>query len=251
MFGGRGLLVPPRLRGNAGGGGDKCESDATGPDPKPRTLPRFFHLPAACADGTHPRRFLGLASADVLASDDFGRWPVLPDMAEDLYEFIRERYERKAISLTSIRALAEWPDTFGKPLLASAALDRLTHTTPLPHPGHSRRKLPPGWQSKGGLPRPSAPPRSPSGGLYQAAHGWPTFSRLLTSIPMIRLRDVHTGSTTWEIGWVVARELTEIAGLDSLARDWIRSAELSASTDDVPAYLPPWPTAQTSKGVLV
>jgi len=29
--------------------------------------------------------------------------------------------------MTSNRALAEWPDAFGNPLLASAALDRLTH----------------------------------------------------------------------------------------------------------------------------
>ena len=30
-------------------------------------------------------------------------------------------------SLTSNRDRAEWPDLFGEPLLASAALDRLTH----------------------------------------------------------------------------------------------------------------------------
>jgi DNA replication protein DnaC len=47
-------------------------------------------------------------------------------MAEDLYELIRERYERKALLLTSNRALDEWPEAFGNPLLASAALDRLT-----------------------------------------------------------------------------------------------------------------------------
>jgi len=29
--------------------------------------------------------------------------------------------------LTSNRALEEWPDLFGAPLLASAGLDRLTH----------------------------------------------------------------------------------------------------------------------------
>ncbi|MGE3777279.1 MAG: ATP-binding protein, partial [Pirellulaceae bacterium] len=45
----------------------------------------------------------------------------------DLYELIRERYERKALILTSNRALDEWPEAFGNPLLASAALDRLTH----------------------------------------------------------------------------------------------------------------------------
>ena len=84
-------------------------------------------LQAARADGSHRRRFQRLASVDVLALDDFGLRPLLPEMAEELYELIRDRYERKAIILTSNRALAEWPDAFGNPLLASAALDRLTH----------------------------------------------------------------------------------------------------------------------------
>ena len=46
---------------------------------------------------------------------------------EDLYEIIRERYERRSILLTSNRAPEEWGEVFGNPLLASAALDRLTH----------------------------------------------------------------------------------------------------------------------------
>jgi DNA replication protein DnaC len=32
-----------------------------------------------------------------------------------------------AWSITSNRAFAEWPELFGEPLLASAALDRLAH----------------------------------------------------------------------------------------------------------------------------
>jgi DNA replication protein DnaC len=84
-------------------------------------------LQAARADGSHRRRFHRLASVDVLALDDFGLRPLLPEMAEELYELIRDRYERKAVILTSNRALVEWPDAFGNPLLASAALDRLTH----------------------------------------------------------------------------------------------------------------------------
>ena len=48
-------------------------------------------------------------------------------MAEDLYDLIRDRYERKVLILTSNRTLAEWPDAFANTLLASAALDRLTH----------------------------------------------------------------------------------------------------------------------------
>jgi len=84
-------------------------------------------LQAARADGTYRRRFHRLATVDVLALDDFGLRPLTAEMAEDLYELIRDRYERKALVLTSNRALGEWPDAFGNPLLASAALDRLTH----------------------------------------------------------------------------------------------------------------------------
>jgi DNA replication protein DnaC len=47
--------------------------------------------------------------------------------AEDLYELIARRYERGSILLTSNRSPSEWAEVFGDALLASAALDRLTH----------------------------------------------------------------------------------------------------------------------------
>lgn len=84
-------------------------------------------LQAGRADGSYRRRFQRLVTVDLLALDDFGLRPLSAEMAEDLYELIRERYERRALLLTSNRALAEWPEAFGNPLLASAALDRLTH----------------------------------------------------------------------------------------------------------------------------
>jgi DNA replication protein DnaC len=46
---------------------------------------------------------------------------------DDLYEIIRQRYERGSLILTSNRAPSEWADLFGDTLLTSAALDRLTH----------------------------------------------------------------------------------------------------------------------------
>jgi DNA replication protein DnaC len=59
--------------------------------------------------------------------DDFGLKSLRAPGPEDLYDIIHERYERAAIVLTSNRDRAEWPELFGDPLLASAALDRLTH----------------------------------------------------------------------------------------------------------------------------
>jgi len=64
---------------------------------------------------------------DLLVLDDFGLKPLRAPGPEDLYDVINERYERGSILLTSNRDRAEWPDLFGEPLLASAALDRLTH----------------------------------------------------------------------------------------------------------------------------
>ncbi|RJP18625.1 MAG: hypothetical protein C4527_28580 [Candidatus Omnitrophota bacterium] len=84
-------------------------------------------LHAARADGSYPRVFKRLIPIDVLLLDDFGLLPLSPPTVEDLYEIIRERYEKRSIGLTSNRAPEEWSEIFGNPLLASAALDRLTH----------------------------------------------------------------------------------------------------------------------------
>jgi hypothetical protein len=59
--------------------------------------------------------------------DDFGLRQLRAPGPEDLYDVINERYEKASIVLTSNRDRAEWPDLFGEALLASAALDRLTH----------------------------------------------------------------------------------------------------------------------------
>lgn len=84
-------------------------------------------LHAARADGTYSRLQWRLLHADVLVLDDFGLMPLGTQGAEDLYEIIRERYEQRPILMTSNRAPEEWAEAFGNPLLASAALDRLTH----------------------------------------------------------------------------------------------------------------------------
>ncbi len=84
-------------------------------------------LHAARANGSLIRRFAKVSSVDLLILDDFGLRPLSVQGAEDLYEIIRERYERKATIITSNRAFGEWGEAFGDGLLASAALDRLTH----------------------------------------------------------------------------------------------------------------------------
>lgn len=91
------------------------------------TAKMLAHLAGGRADGTHEQRLARYLRPDLLVLDDFGLKPLRPPGPEDLYDVINERYERASIILTSNRDRSEWAALFGEPLLASAALDRLTH----------------------------------------------------------------------------------------------------------------------------
>jgi DNA replication protein DnaC len=82
-------------------------------------------LAAGRADGSYERRLQAIARPDLLILDDFGLKPLRPPAAEDFYDIINERYERGAILITSNRAVDEFAQIFGDPLLTSAGLDRL------------------------------------------------------------------------------------------------------------------------------
>jgi len=87
----------------------------------------LLHVHAGRADGSVERRLQVYTKPPLLVIDDFGLKPLPPAGAADLYDIINGRYERGSIILTSNRAVAEWPELFGDPLLASAGLDRLAH----------------------------------------------------------------------------------------------------------------------------
>lgn len=87
----------------------------------------FKQLRAARADGSHERRLARLSGVTLLIIDDLGLHPLRAEEPIDLYEIIRNRYERTATILTSNRDLQELSVLFGDPLLASAAMDRLLH----------------------------------------------------------------------------------------------------------------------------
>jgi DNA replication protein DnaC len=91
------------------------------------TAKLLAHLAGGRADGTAAHRLAKYLRPELLVLDDFGLKPLSPLGPEDFYDVINERYERGSLIVTSNRALAEWPDLFQNPLLASAALDRLTH----------------------------------------------------------------------------------------------------------------------------
>ncbi len=97
-----------------------------------RVLARPTHrlladLQAARASGAHQRLLARVFAADLLLLDDFGLQPLGAQGVQDLYDIISERYEHGSIILTSNRAFEEWAEPFANDLLASAALDRLTH----------------------------------------------------------------------------------------------------------------------------
>ena len=68
---------------------------------------------------------------DLLIIDDLGLHPLRPEEPEDLYEIIRQRYERGSLIVTSNRDVEEWYPLFGDALLASAAS--------MAHDGHEEK----------------------------------------------------------------------------------------------------------------
>ncbi len=84
-------------------------------------------LRASRADHSYDKKLLRLTSPDLLIIDDLGLRPLEGDEPIDLYEIIRERYERGSMIITSNRALDEWYPLFPDDLMASAAMDRLMH----------------------------------------------------------------------------------------------------------------------------
>lgn len=84
-------------------------------------------LRAARGDATYDRKLSRFTTPDLLIIDDLGLRALQGDEPMDLYEIIRQRYERGSLVITSNRAIEEWPPLFHDPLLAGAALDRLLH----------------------------------------------------------------------------------------------------------------------------
>ena len=91
--------------------------------PDTRALP----LRAARGDGTHERRLARYTNVDLLIIDDLGLRALTGEEPLDLYDIIRQRYERSSTIITSNRDMTEWAPLFNDALLASAAMDRLLH----------------------------------------------------------------------------------------------------------------------------
>ena len=84
-------------------------------------------LSAARAVGTYERKLAQLSKVELLIIDDFGLKPMRPGQDEDLHDVVAERYERRAVVLTSNLDFNEWGEAFHNKLLGVATLDRLQH----------------------------------------------------------------------------------------------------------------------------
>lgn len=92
------------------------------------------------SDGSYAKKMEQVIKVPLLILDDFGLQSMSEPQQEDLYEVICQRYEKKAMIITSNRDMNEWASVFNNSLIATAALDRLVHKgIEIPLEGNSYR----------------------------------------------------------------------------------------------------------------
>ena len=78
-------------------------------------------------EGRETNFFRKLSSHDLLIIDDFGMIRLEGQTQHDFEQIIDDRYNRKALILTSQLPVTDWYDVFQSELIAEACLDRLVH----------------------------------------------------------------------------------------------------------------------------
>ena len=92
-----------------------------------RTSELFRELAVAHADGRIGQMLLRLSRIDVLLLDDFAMAPLQDAERRDFLEICDDRYQRRAMILTSQMPVAHWHEQIGDPSIADSILDRLIH----------------------------------------------------------------------------------------------------------------------------
>lgn len=67
------------------------------------------------------------ATPKLLIIDELGYLPFDPKAAHLFFQLVSRRYEKGSTLITSNRAVSEWGEVFGDPVVATAILDRLLH----------------------------------------------------------------------------------------------------------------------------
>lgn len=87
----------------------------------------FREFQASRADDSWKTVFNRYSKADLLIIDDFGLKALTASQAEDIYELIADRHVSKNFIFTSNRKVEGWVELFPDPVMANAALDRLSN----------------------------------------------------------------------------------------------------------------------------
>ncbi len=87
------------------------------------------NLAKAHGDRRLDEKLLALSKPKLLIVDELGYLPLEPDAARLLFQLVSRRYETGAMLITSNRSVAEGGTLFADPVVATAILDRLLHTT--------------------------------------------------------------------------------------------------------------------------
>ena len=84
-------------------------------------------LLAAKRDLDLPRALRKLDNVDFLIIDDLGYLPQGAEDSEVLFTLMAERYERRALGITSNLVFSQWDSIFQNPMATAAAIDRVVH----------------------------------------------------------------------------------------------------------------------------
>jgi DNA replication protein DnaC len=84
-------------------------------------------LVRAHSQGELEERLRHFAKPKLLIVAELGYLPLEPGAAHLFFQLVSRRYERGSLLVTSNRAVGEWGEVFGDPVVATAILDRLLH----------------------------------------------------------------------------------------------------------------------------
>jgi DNA replication protein DnaC len=103
-----------------------------------------------------PRALRRLDLFEVILLDDLGYVQQSPEEAEVLFTLLAERYERRAVMVTSNLVFSQWDRIFRDQMATAAAIDRLVHRAVL------LEFDVPSFRTDRSRPTPPPPPSQPS-----------------------------------------------------------------------------------------
>jgi IstB-like ATP binding protein len=171
-------------------------------------------------DGNHDTELRRLIRLELLILDDFCLQALDETDTADIYELIVERHRRASTIVTTNREPpGEWLAAMADPLLAEAAIDRLTSNAyqlvvdgpsyrQRQRPGSERQPGPPGGGPPHHPERPRPPPASrpsPPGGLRPALTPAQPHPERGALDPLAHPIDHHQRARSWTTRWSHAR----------------------------------------------